>query len=116
MKLLPFFIAKSSISLDNLALDFSPVLGYNDYMMMKGNEMTAVKNVRLGDRVRYESAAGDIRGTVVNILLDQNAAGNLIPWLHIMTIRNNRECIIPLAGTETNLAMMKFKVCFRDVA
>lgn len=82
----------------------------------KGNEMTAVKNVRLGDRVRYESAAGDIRGTVVNILLDQNAAGNLIPWLHIMIVHNNRERIIPLAATEDYLASLKFKVCFRDVA
>jgi hypothetical protein len=74
--------------------------------------MTAPKTVLVGDRVRYESAAGIIRGEVVSIDEALNAAGNVIPWITVQYIRNNKPQRVRLA--DTALSMMKFKVLFRD--
>ena len=52
-------------------------------MMKKETKMTAPKTILIGDRVRYESAAGTIRGEVVKIMKAPNAAGNLIDWIYI---------------------------------
>jgi hypothetical protein len=78
--------------------------------------MTVPKTVLIGDRVRYESAAGIIRGEVVKITRAPNAAGNLINWIYIEYYNDkspSKYSIVRLA--ETALAMMKFKVIFRDV-
>jgi hypothetical protein len=74
--------------------------------------MTAPKTILIGDRVRYESAAGTIRGEVVDIVHDINAAGNVIPWIVIEHVIDGRPIRTRLA--DTALAMMKFKVIFRD--
>ena len=77
--------------------------------------MTAPKTVLVGDRVRYESAAGNIRGEVVKIMKAYNAAGNLIDWIYIEYYNEkspSKHSIVRLA--DTALAMMKFKVVFRD--
>ena len=77
--------------------------------------MTAPKTVLVGDRVRYESAAGNIRGEVVKIMKAPNAAGNMIDWIYIEYYNHKSPCkhsIVRLA--DTALAMMKFKVVFRD--
>ena len=77
--------------------------------------MTAPKTVLVGDRVRYESAAGTIRGEVVKIMKAPNAAGNLIDWIYIQYYNQkspSKHSIVRLA--DTALAMMKFKVVFRD--
>lgn len=77
--------------------------------------MTAPKTVLVGDRVRYESAAGTIRGTVVKIMKDWNAAGDLIDWIYVEYYNEkspSKYSIVRLA--DTALAMMKFKVIFRD--
>lgn len=76
--------------------------------------MSVVSSVLIGDRVRYESAAGTIRGEVVGIYLGMNAAGNLIPWLQICRIVKNKNEVVSIAGTEDNLKMMQVKVMFRD--
>jgi hypothetical protein len=70
----------------------------------------------IGDRVRYESAEGTIRGEVSSIRLSRNAKGDLIPWLSIKYIRNNKETICSLCGSEDYLKMMKFVVNFSDAA
>lgn len=73
-------------------------------------------NVLLGDRVRYESAAGTIRGEVVKIMKDRNAAGDLIDWIYVEYYNEKaptKKSIVRLA--ETALTMMKFKVIFRDI-
>ena len=78
--------------------------------------MTAPKNVLVGDRVRYESAAGTIRGTVVKIMRDLNAAGNMIDWIYVEYYNEkspSKYSIVRLA--DTALAMMKFVVTFRDI-
>ena len=77
--------------------------------------MTAPKTILIGDRVRYESAAGTIRGEVVKITKDWNAAGNLIDWIYIEYYNEkspSNYSIVRLA--DTALEMMKFKVTFRD--
>ena len=78
--------------------------------------MATPKSVLLGDRVRYESAAGMIRGEVVKIMKDWNAAGNLVDWIYIEYYNEqspSKHSITRLA--ETSLEMMKFKVTFRGI-
>jgi len=77
---------------------------------------TSNKLVRIGDRVRWESAAGTIRGEIVDISLGLNAKEELVPWLTVERIveqdqvRRNVLC-----GTDSYLKMMKFTVIFRDI-
>ena len=78
------------------------------------NKEMNMDNVKIGDRIRYESAAGTIYGEVVNIFLAKNAKRELIPWLRIERIVNNKPSIVIIAGTDRYLKMMKFNVIFRD--
>lgn len=84
--------------------------------MRKGIEMVAPKTVLVGDRVRYESAAGTIRGEVIRTVRAMNAARNMINWIHVEYYNDkspNKKSIAVLA--ETSLPMMKFVVTFRDI-
>ena len=77
--------------------------------------MAAPKTILIGDRVRYESAAGTIRGEVVKITRDLNAAGNMIDWIYVEYYNErspSKYSIVRLA--DTALEMMKFVVTFRD--
>lgn len=77
--------------------------------------MTAPKTILIGDRVRYESAAGTIRGEVVKIMRDLNAAGEMIDWIYVQYYNEkspSKFSIVRLA--DTALEMMKFRVIFRD--
>lgn len=78
--------------------------------------MAYPETVLIGDRVRYESAAGTIRGEVVRIVRAMNAAKNMINWIHIEYHNEKaptKKSIAVLA--ETALPMMKFVVTFRDI-
>lgn len=77
--------------------------------------MAYPKTILIGDRVRYESVAGTIRGEVVKIMKDRNAAGDMIDWIYIEYYNEkspSKYSIVRLA--DTALEMMKFKVIFRD--
>jgi hypothetical protein len=74
--------------------------------------MTAPKTVLVGDRVRYESAAGTIRGEVVAIENRPCADEVIRPWIVVEHFFNGRTVRTSLA--DPSLAMMKFKVIFRD--
>ena len=77
--------------------------------------MAAPKTILVGDRVRYESAAGTIRGEVVKIMKAMNANYDLIDWIYIEYYNEkspSKHSIVRLA--DTALEMMKFKVTFRD--
>ena len=77
--------------------------------------MTAPKTILIGDRVRYESAAGTSRGEVVKIMRDLNAAGEMIDWIYVQYYNEkspSKFSIVRLA--DTALEMMKFRVIFRD--
>ena len=78
--------------------------------------MSKVTDVRVGDRVRWECHAGTIRGEILEIRLAHNAKDELIPWLIIEYINDNKPGKINLCGTDSYLKMMKFQVNFRDVA
>lgn len=72
-------------------------------------------NVLIGDRVRYESAAGTIRGEVIRIRRALNAANQMIDWIHIEYYNHKSPSKTSIAVlAETALEMMKFKVIFRD--
>ena len=73
-----------------------------------------IKDIKAGDRVRWESAAGTLRGEITQIRLARSAANTLVPWIGIEFIKNNRTCFAELCGSEDYLKMMKFKVLFRD--
>jgi hypothetical protein len=73
-----------------------------------------MNNVLIGDRVRWESAEGTIRGEVIGMHLARNAKNDLIPWLSIQYIRDNKTVKTTLCGLESYLKMMKFVVNFRD--
>jgi len=74
-------------------------------------------NVLIGDRVRYESAAGTIRGEVVRITRDKNARGDMINWICIEYHNEKSPSKTSIARlAETALPMMKLVVTFRDVA
>lgn len=78
--------------------------------------MAYPKTILIGDRVRYESAAGTIRGEVVKIMQDRNAAGNMIDWIYIEYYNHKsptKKSIVRLA--DGALEMIKFVVTFRDV-
>ena len=70
--------------------------------------------IAVGDRVRYESAVGTIRGEVTHIALYMNAANQLVPWLTIEFYNKlGKLDHASLCGTEDCLKMMKFQVNFR---
>jgi hypothetical protein len=78
--------------------------------------MAYPKTILIGDRVRYESAAGTIRGEVVKIMKDYNANNDLIDWIYIEYYNEkspSKYSIVRLA--DTALVMMKFVVTFRDI-
>jgi hypothetical protein len=77
--------------------------------------MAAPKTVLVGDRVRYESAAGTIRGEVVKIMQGWNANHDLINWIYIEYYNEKSPSNYSIARlADTALEMMKFKVTFRD--
>ena len=78
--------------------------------------MSYPKTVIVGDRVRYESAAGTIRGEVIRIVQSKNAAGNMIDWIHVEYHNEKsptKKSIAVLA--ETSLEMMRFIVTSCDL-
>ena len=82
-------------------------------MIERENEMTAPKTVLVGDRVRYVSAAGTVRGEVVDIADRKCADGVVRPWIGVQHYLNGRETVTYLS--DASLAMMKFVVTFRDI-
>ena len=72
-------------------------------------------SVLIGDRVRWVSAEGILRGEIVDIRLGHNGNGQLVPWIIIEYIRNNQPTTVMICGTQENLTMLDFKVNFRDV-
>lgn len=57
----------------------------------------------IGNKVRWESAAGVLRGTIRNIVLSKNAADKVVPWMDIDTGRSS----VRLCATDSNLLAMR---------
>jgi len=62
--------------------------------------------LRINDRVTWSSAAGLLNGTIVDIILDLNAAGAVVPWIDVKTERTT----VRLCATDSNLIMMKVQL------
>jgi hypothetical protein len=78
------------------------------------NSNVATTGVKIGDRVRWESMIGTVRGEVVSMRLAMSGSGALVPWVTIAYHRAGRDTSVELCGTEQNLNMMKFRVNFRN--
>jgi hypothetical protein len=84
--------------------------------MERNFKMAATKTILIGDRVRYSSAAGTIRGEVVKIMRAPNARGDLINWIYVEYYNEKSPSKYSIARlAETALEMMKFVVTFRDI-
>lgn len=78
--------------------------------------MAYPKTILIGDRVRYESAAGTIRGEVVKIMRAPNANNDLINWIYVEYYNEKSPSKYSIARlADTSLEMMKFVVTFRDI-
>jgi hypothetical protein len=58
--------------------------------------------IQIKDTVTWKCAVGELTGTVVNIVLDLNAARKIVPWIDVKTDRTT----IRLCATDVNLKMM----------
>ena len=58
--------------------------------------------LRINDRVTWSCLAGELTGTVVDVVLDLNAADKVVPWIDIKTDRTT----VRLCATDMNLKMM----------
>ena len=58
--------------------------------------------LRINDRVTWHCLAGHLTGTIVDIVLDKNAADKVVPWIDIKTERTT----VRLCATDSNLIMM----------
>jgi hypothetical protein len=95
-------------------LDFYQKKAHNGCMMKVKEEKMKnieIRDVRLGDVVRWESVAGVIRGEVVSMDMAPTAAGEYVPWYTIKSLNNSTTRLCGRAGY---LTMMKFEVIFRD--
>ena len=49
--------------------------------------------IQIGDRVRYSSAEGIIRGELVDIYIAKNAKDEMVPWF-VIEMYNGRKAVI----------------------
>ena len=82
--------------------------------MSSSNSNVATTGVKIGDRVRWESMIGTVRGEVVSMRLAMSGSGALVPWVTVAYHWAGRDTSVELCGTEQNLNMMKFRVNFRN--
>ena len=72
-----------------------------------------VMKIEIGNKIKWDSAAGVLTGTVKNIMLNLNAANQTIPWMDVADITDefgskyssNRMC-----ANDGYLKMMKVEV------
>ena len=63
--------------------------------------------IKIGDKVTWSSAAGNLKGQVSNIVLDLNAANETIPW---MDIKIEGHSGVRMCASNGYLKMMKVAV------
>lgn len=62
----------------------------------------------IGNKITWNSAAGQLVGTICDIVLDLNAAQKTIPWMVIDV--KDKQLIILMCATDDYLKMMKVEV------
>ncbi len=58
--------------------------------------------LRINDQVTWRCLAGELNGTIVNIVLDLNAAEKVVPWIDVKTSRST----VRLCATDMNLKQL----------
>jgi len=71
-------------------------------------------DIRVGDRVRWNSSAGWVRGEIKDFYMAKDSLGRPQPRMIISIFENNRENTMSLCAHSEYLSMMKFRVTFRD--
>lgn len=64
--------------------------------------------LEIGNKISWKCALGNLKGKVDNIVLDLNAANEMVPWLVVKL--SGTKSKMRLCGTDTNLKMMKVEV------
>lgn len=59
--------------------------------------------LRINDKVTWSSSMGDLSGTIVDIVLDLNAANQTVPWIVVKL----KSTTVRLCATDLNLKMLK---------
>ncbi|CAB5214860.1 hypothetical protein UFOVP190_293 [uncultured Caudovirales phage] len=63
--------------------------------------------LEIGTRVRWESAAGVLRGTITNITLSPSASGAVTPWIDIKVASKRNSHSVRLCALDSNLKAMR---------
>jgi len=71
-------------------------------------------DVRVGDRVKWDSMVGTLRGEVVRIDTRRTAAGTWMPWLIVEHAHDNLTGHTALVNNKNYLDTMRLEVIFRD--
>jgi hypothetical protein len=61
--------------------------------------------LEIGNKIRWVSAAGELDGEIVNIVLSLNAAGKVVPWIDVLP--TGRAQFVRLCATHDYLKQMK---------
>ena len=72
------------------------------------------EDIRVGDRVRWNSSAGWVRGEIKDFYMAKDYLGRPQPRMIISIFEDNREHTMSLCAHRDYLSMMKFRVIFRD--
>ena len=70
--------------------------------------------INTGSMVTWSSAQGQLAGEVIGILLDLNAAKEMVPWIVIK--RWDSGTTLCLCGSDSYIKQMKLKVLEKEVA
>lgn len=67
-----------------------------------------MKSLKVNQEINWKSAAGDLTGKVVDIILAENGLKQLVPWITIeFPDLDGYPTRTTLCGTEDNLRMMR---------
>jgi hypothetical protein len=70
-------------------------------------------NIKVGNKITWSSAAGQLKGDVTSIVLALNAANQTIPWMDVKEITDSagkRLSGTRLCATDNNLKMLKVEL------
>ena len=64
--------------------------------------------LEIGSKITWHSAAGFLAGTIKNIVLSENSAGETIPWIDVdMEYNDYERSSVRLCASVQGLAMLK---------
>lgn len=64
-------------------------------------------NLSIGDKIRWESSIGVIRGDIRNITLAPAASGEIIPWIDVEYLIALHSVVVRLCASDSNIKMMR---------